>query len=232
MNSSSKAMKLLGLSKLPPDASPAEHQALIRQHRSVRLERAKSCSPDGLQLENSLSSMRSESFSSATIHAREKIGDPQVQAIPEKDSGGEQDTEEYDPLNVRESPLRLTAADVDDDFINMITDIMSQFPEPPTRSPATDSSSSMSSNFGRMKWVDRRGISDVRPRSWRAGRGAGEEEKLLPPPIERQHAPFYHFEGSPQEAYNATRAGGRAGAYEIDAPRVRIKYNTDEDFAL
>ena len=155
MTSSPKAMKRLGLTKLPPDASPAEHQALIRQHRSVRLECAKSCSPDGLQLENSQSSMRSELSSSAIMYARESRSDSQAQAIPEKGCGGEQDFEENDPLNLRESPLRLTAANVDDDFINTITHLMSQFPEPPTRSPPKDSSPSVSSTVGRLEWVAR-----------------------------------------------------------------------------
>ncbi|CAM9595180.1 unnamed protein product, partial [Hapterophycus canaliculatus] len=48
VGSSAKAMKLLGLTKLPPDASRAEHLSLIQQHRSARLERAKSASPMSL----------------------------------------------------------------------------------------------------------------------------------------------------------------------------------------
>lgn len=42
---SSKALRILGLSKLPPDASRAQHLDLIRQHRSVRKECVKSSTP-------------------------------------------------------------------------------------------------------------------------------------------------------------------------------------------
>lgn len=60
-------MKLLGLSKLPPDASRSEHLMLMQQHRSLRKERAMSGSPSGLRRGGSASRLGSPGLTSRSI---------------------------------------------------------------------------------------------------------------------------------------------------------------------
>lgn len=225
---SPKAMKLLGLSKLPPGASPVEHAALIRQHRSVRLECAKSMPGSGHERVNSPSGMRSGSSSPI----RYALGDlEEVQDLPFQGrsgsgedhsghgtisvGGGEQAPEENDILmDVREASLKLNAADLDDDYIRAIADLMVQFPEPPARSPVNDFGSPFSSTSGRGKIADERGLYGGKSMS---NRRPGEQEQQQ---IERCHSPVQQFNHLQQHAVNHGYAVERPDAHETEATNI------------
>lgn len=141
--------------------------------------------------------------------------------------GGEQVSGENDPLMVvREVSLKLNAADLDDDFVREISDLMLQFPEPPARSPVNDFSSPFSSTSGRAKKEDKRGLYGGKVMS---NRRAGEQEQQK---IERLHSPVQQFNHFQQHAVNYGYTVERPGTYETEVPNVRIKYTTDEDFEL
>lgn len=225
-------MKLLGLSKLPPDASRAEHLALIRQHRSVRKERVKSSSPASLKRGGSYTRVTSSgvgggSFREAdgTCEGGKLTIQHQQQQYPDQDEGEEvmmPHHHHHQPsewLDMRESSLRLTPTDVDERFLTSIESLMNQFPAPPTRDHAatavTDLTSPSTAALGRFRGDGRRGLQMPRPSSQRRGAsGAGGAEDM------------YHSGQNPM--YQHQMEGRRGGAVrEIDSP-MRIRYAKDE----
>eukprot|EP00752_Nemacystus_decipiens_P011134 g9894.t1 len=217
-------MKLLGLSKLPPDASRSEHLSLLRQHRSVRKERAKSNSP--MPLARGDSASRRGSFGGARGASSRSIasltddgGETPMPQYTDEDTGRGSDWEEDDDddedeeglmphqhqrnpnsewLDMRESSLKLAPADVDERFLQMITDLMSQFPEAPNPESITDLSSPATAAFGR------RGIHISRPSSHRRSGAAGDETGDVV--LARQNPMYLH-----QQQKLAAAADGRRG---------------------
>ncbi|CAM9503230.1 unnamed protein product, partial [Ectocarpus sp. 8 AP-2014] len=242
--SSSKAMRLLGLSKLPPDASRAEHLTLIRQHRSVRKERVKSSSPASLKRGGSYSRVMSSgggggggggaSFSSrnpgeadgASVPPSAEGGKLTIQQpqYPDREEGEEVTTPHHhhqpsEWLDMRESSLKLTPTDVDEQFLGSIESLMNQFPAPPTRDHATaavtDLTSPSTAALGRFKGDGRRGLQMPRPSNQRRGvSGAGGAEHM-----------FHSGQNPMYQHHMESRRGGVVR--EIDSP-MRIRYAKDE----
>ena len=264
---SSKAMKLLGLSKLPPDASPADHQTLIRQHRSVRKEIAKSASPPGLQRGGSSTKLvpNNQGKSANVVQPEDEPGSLPV--TPESrrasmhrdreagsgdgdggggtDGGGRgdrDDLEEIMPhtewLDMKEFSLKLAPADIDDQFLRVITELMAQFPEPPTRDLAMDLSSPPTVTIGRSKRGDRRGFHAPRLHSQRRGLGVSDRA-LRPPPTpptptqQQQQQRQRHGEHPDQLRQQPLdqHQGDHRGMSDDDFP-VRITYSHPDDVFL
>lgn len=207
-------MKLLGLSKLPPDATRADHYTLLRQQRSARKEIAKSASPPTLQRGGSSSKLLAitQGKSAGTVSPREGTGSLPVtpesrRALLRRDrepggagdeggicgggggEGGGVDLEEIIPhtewLDMKESTLKLAPADIDDQFLRAITDLMAQFPDPPTRDPAMDLSSPATLTIGRNRRGERRGL-----HGWHSQRrGFGGSDRTPPPQPQPQLQP-------------------------------------------
>ena len=219
-------MKLLGLSKLPPDASRSDHLSLIRQHRSVRKERAKSSSP--MTLKRGGSASRLGSYRSVPTSA--DGGGGGVTPTPhyadeETGRGSDWEDDEEDGmmphqhhhhpnsewLDMRESSLKLTPTDLDERFLQMITDLMNQFPEPPNSDPITDLSSPATAAFGR------RGIHMSKSGSHRRAAGGSGDVVLT-----KQNPMYLH-----QQQMAAESKRGR-GVREMESP-MRIRYHKVED---
>lgn len=257
-------MKLLGLSKLPPDASRSEHLMLMQQHRSLRKERVMSSSPSSLKRGVSASHLGSHGVStrstgspidvgnggSSTVTGRRGGGAPNSrqggggvyeQCAGDGGGGGTEDDEEEmtadhdhhhrhqtsEWLDMRESSLRLTPTDLDDQFLKAVTDLMDQFPEPPspgTGAAITDLSSPATSAIGRNKG-DSGGIRGILPKpsshrrpagGMAGGNNAGTIEEVIP---SRQNPIF-------QQQIESRRVGG--AVRELESP-MRICYSKPED---
>lgn len=257
-------MKLLGLSRLPPDASPADHQTLIRQHRSARKEIAKSASPPVLQRGGSSLRLITNSQGKIVDAGLSEDGPGSLPVTPESrraalrryreagsggdgtggvGEGGSDDLEEIMPhtewLDMKESSLKLSPADIDDQFLRAITELMAQFPEPPTRDPAMDLSSPATVTVGRSKKGDRRGLHVPRLSSQRRGFGSSERA-LRPPPTpptptqqqQKQQQRRPHDE-HPDQLHQASQhqQGDHRGMAEDEFP-VRITYSNPDDVFL
>ncbi|CAM9749522.1 unnamed protein product, partial [Pylaiella littoralis] len=253
--SSSKAMKLLGLSKLPPDASRAEHLALIEQHRSVRKERAKSTSPAAGSIEEggNIAMVMGGGGGGGGGRRRkgggregganskpEHRGGGGQEQCPDEDSGGGAggggDMEDGEQgvslghhqhlnsewLDMREASLKLTPADLDDQFLKRITDLMNQFPEPPTRDPTTaitdlNSPSSIIGGWGKGD-SSRRGLHMPKTSSQRRATGSvGSILSLSQEIVKPRQNPIF------QQQFD-----NRRGARGLDSP-MRIRYSKPED---
>lgn len=241
-------MRLLGLSKLPPDASRAEHLALIRQHRSVRKERVKSSSPASLKRGGSYSRVISSdgggggaSFSSrnpgeadgASVPPSAKGGkltiqQQQQQQYPDREEGEEVTTPHHhhhhhrqpsEWLDMRESSLKLTPTDVDERFLRSIESLMNQFPAPPIRDHAAAAVMDLTS-----------------PSTAALGRfkGDGRRGLQMPRPSSQRRGvsgaggaeDMFHSGQNPM--YQHQMESRRGGAVrEIDSP-MRIRYAKDE----
>lgn len=133
---------------------------------------------------------------------------------------------------MRQSSLRLTSTDVDDQFLKAITDLMRQFPEPPTRDPpsAMAEVSSPGSIIGGWGKGDMGRLSLHMPKTGsqrRAASGVGSamlgasQDVIIQP---RQN-PIYQqqmMESKQREA------GGSGSVRELGLP-VRISYSKPED---
>lgn len=123
-------------------------------------------------------------------------------------------------LDMREASLKLTATDLNDQFLKMITDLMNQFPEPPTRDPAmaiTDLNSPASIISGWSKGdIGRLGLHMPKTSSQRRAASAaggvmlGVSQDIIQP---RQNPIFQRPNG---------------GLRELESP-VRICYSKPED---
>ncbi|CAB1097115.1 unnamed protein product [Ectocarpus sp. CCAP 1310/34] len=242
-------MRLLGLSKLPPDASRSEHLALIRQHRSVRKERVKSSSPASLKRGGSYSRVMSSggggggggeaSFGSRNPGEADSASVPpsaegekltiqqqQQQQCPDREEGEEVTTphhhHDHQPsewLDMRESSLKLTPTDMDERFLGSIESLMNQFPAPPTRDHAAAA------------------VVDVTSPSTAAlGRFKGDGRRGLP--MSRPSTQWRGVSGADgaedmshswqNPIYQQQMESRRGGAVrEIDSP-MRIRYPKDE----
>lgn len=115
-------------------------------------------------------------------------------------------------LDMTESSLKLTPADLDDQFLQTVMDLMNQFPEPPTSDAITDLSSPAAAAFGR------RGLHMMKPNSHRRGAGGGGSEAIEEVSLsrhQRHQNPMYD-----------NRRGG--GVRELESP-VRIRYSKPGD---
>lgn len=256
--SSSKAMKLLGLSKLPPDASRSEHLMLMQQHRSLRKERAMSGSPSGLRRGGSLSRLGSPGLTNRSIGSSMldvgnggpsmvsgRIGAGMHEQSAGEGFGGMEDDEEggmmhhhhhgqhhrhqtSEWLDMRESSLKLTPTDLDEQFLKAVTDLMNQFPEPPNPDTAANAITDLSSpatlvSIGRNRG-DPNGKRGKMPRASSQRRGfPGGSSNMMGASGEVVHSkqnPMFQ---------QAIEPGRRSGPVrEIDLP-VRISYSKPED---
>lgn len=128
-------------------------------------------------------------------------------------------------LDMRQSSLRLTSTDVDDQFLKTITDLMKQFPEPPTRDNpiAIAEVSSPGSIIGGRLGLHMPKTSSQR----RAASGMGSammlgasHDAIIQP---RQNPMFQQ-----QLERKQREAGGSGNARELGVP-VRISYSKPED---
>lgn len=115
-------------------------------------------------------------------------------------------------LDMRESSLRLTGTDLDEKFLQAITDLMNQFPEPPNSDSITELNSPATAAFGR------RGLHMSRPSSLRRAGGGGGTEASGEVVPQRQN-PMY------QQQADSRRGGG---VREVESP-MRIRYNKSAD---
>lgn len=246
-------MKLLGLSKLPPDASRSDHLTLARQQRSARKERAKSSSPaslkrgsasrlgshggaEGVSGRSIASSADGRYGGSSTMTGgggtpmpRHPRGGGHDEHYPDEDGGGGSDSEDEEEgvmphqhhrhpnsewLDMREySSLKITPTDLDEQFLQTITDLMNQFPEPPNSDAVTDLQSPATAAFGR------RGLHISKPGSQRrVGGGGGGMEATRDVILSRQNPMV-------QQQPDSRRGGG---VRELESP-MRIRYAKPED---
>lgn len=251
-------MKLLGLSKLPPDASRSEHLILMQQHRSLRKERAMTGSPSGLRRGSSASRLGSPGLASRSIGssmldvgnggpsiAAGRRGAGMQEQCAGEGGGGMEDDEEggmmphdhhgqhhrhqtSEWLDMRESSLKLTPTDLDEQFLKAVTDLMNQFPEPPNPDTAANSITDLSSpatlvSIGRNRGDPngRRGKMMPRASSQRRGFPGGSSNML------GASGEVVHSRQNPifQQQIEASR---RSVVREIDSP-VRISYSKPED---